>query len=171
MELKTPCYVFDERELLDRTKKIKEVISTWGGRTCYAIKANPFLIPLLIPIVDKFEVCSPGELEICRFYNVPGEKILFSGVVKTKENIQAALEYPVAVVTLESMTHWYLLKECLKELPNEVNVKIMPRLSSGAQFGMEEREIIQIAEEQLVMDNVVLEGIHYFTGTQKKGNK
>ena len=76
--LKTPCYVFDEKELRFRVGKIRDIISEWGGKTCYAIKANPFLIPYLLPIVDKFEVCSPGELEICRNYEVPGEKILFS---------------------------------------------------------------------------------------------
>ncbi len=53
-------------------------------------------------MVDKFEVCFPRELEICRKYYISGEKILFSEVVKTKENIEKALEYPVDVITLES---------------------------------------------------------------------
>ena len=169
--LKTPCYVFDEKELKCRVGRIKDIISGWGGKTCFAIKANPFLIPYLLPVVDKFEVCSPGELEICRNHGVPGENILFSGVVKTKKDIQTALEYPADVITLESLTHWELLKECLEECPNVSNVKIMPRLSSGAQFGMEEEQIFQIAKEQQDMENITLEGIHYFTGTQKKGNK
>ena len=170
-ELKTPCYVFDEKELIYRVNRIRDIISVWGGKTCFAIKANPFLIPYLLPVVDKFEVCSPGELEICRNYGVPGENILFSGVVKTKKDIQTALQYPVDVITLESLTHWELLKECLDESSKVLRVKIMPRLSSGAQFGMEEEQIYQIVEEQLGIDNVILEGIHYFTGTQKKGNK
>lgn len=169
--MKIPCYVFDEAELKSRVQKIKDMICQWGGKTCFAIKANPFLIPSLMPIVDKFEVCSPGELEICRNYKVPGKQVLFSGVVKTKKDIETALKYPVDVITLESMTHWLLLKECLQECPDVSQVKILPRLSNGAQFGMEEEQVLQIVEEQQSMEQVYLEGIHYFTGTQKKGKQ
>lgn len=174
-ELKTPFYLFDENECIDRVCKIKNVVTSWGGKLCYAIKANPFLISSLLPFVDKFEVCSPGELEICRKYQVPGEKILFSGVVKTKDNIEKALEYPVDVLTLESVHQWNLLKECMAELnvmgEEKSRIKIMPRLSNGAQFGMEEKQLLQIIEESKTMKNVKVEGIHYFTGTQKKGNQ
>ncbi len=174
-ELKTPYYLFDETECIGRAQRIKQEVTAWGGKICYAIKANPFLVPSLLPVIDKFEVCSPGELEICRKYQVPGEKILFSGVVKTKENIAKALEYPVDVITLESMQHWELLKECTgkscTEQEQTQKIKIMPRLSSGAQFGMEEEQLLQIIEESKTLENVSVEGIHYFTGTQKKGNK
>ncbi len=181
-EITTPCYLLDEGECISRTQKVKKEIEAWGGKICFAIKANPFLIPSLLPVVDKFEVCSPGELEICRKYHVPGEKILFSGVVKTKENIEKALSYPVDVITLESLRHWELLKECLFDMKEESDcqygekrrkrmIKIMPRLSSGAQFGMEQNQLFQIIEEQKSLENVFVEGIHYFTGTQKRGNK
>lgn len=173
-ELPTPCYLFDEAECVNRATTIKRAVNEWGGRICYAIKANPFLIPTLLPIVDKFEVCSPGELEICRKYGVPGEKILFSGIVKTKNDIKAAVAYPVKVITLESLHHWELLQAVLKEYSDAgktVNVRIMPRLSSGAQFGMEEPEICKVLEECRNMQGIAVEGIHYFTGTQKKGRQ
>lgn len=172
-KLPTPCYIFDEAECVERAQKIKQEVNAFGGKLCYAIKANPFLIPSLLPVVDKFEVCSPGELEICRKYGVPGEKILFSGVVKAKTDIQKAVAYPVQVITLESLRHWNLLKEVLAEAaPGTLRtIRIMPRLSSGAQFGMEREEIRQVIEEQQVCPDVVVEGIHYFTGTQKKGKK
>lgn len=171
--LKTPCYLFDEKECRERTRKTKHEISAFGGKICYAIKANPFLVPILINEVDKFEVCSPGELEICRHYQVPGEQILFSGVVKSKDDIKAALNYKVNVITLESLAQWETLKECLRsqKLCQGGKVKIMPRLSNGAQFGMEEEQIWKIFEEQKNIEEVQIEGLHYFTGTQKKGNK
>lgn len=169
---KTPYYLLDEAECINRTKCIKKEITAWGGKICYAIKANPFLIPSLLHVVDKFEVCSPGELQICKKYGVPGNMILFSGVVKTKQDITEALAYPVDVITLESLTHWKYLKECLNESTKEIEiVRIMPRLSNGAQFGMEEEQIYSVLEEQKTMEQIKVEGIHYFTGTQKKGNK
>lgn len=173
-QLQTPCYVFDEAECVERALKTRQEVRKWGGKLCYAIKANPFLIPVLIPVADKFEVCSPGELEICRKYKVPGEKILFSGVVKSKEDIRKALRYPVDVITLESYQHWKLLKEVLEEETSEREftvVKIMPRLSSGAQFGMESSVISNILQECKKLKHVQVEGLHYFTGTQKKGRQ
>lgn len=173
-QLQTPCYVFDEAACVDRAIRIRREVGKWGGKLCFAIKANPFLIPVLIPVVDKFEVCSPGELEICRKYKVPGGKILFSGVVKTREDMEKALAYPVEVITLESVHHWELLKDALKEgLSDETDrcVKVMPRLSSGAQFGMEPSQMEHILMEAADMKNIRVEGIHYFTGTQKKGKQ
>lgn len=172
-QLSTPCYVFDEEECVSRVTMIKQTVESWGGKLCFAIKANPFLIPTLLPLVDKFEVCSPGELEICRKYQVPGEKILFSGVVKTEADIRKALSYPVGVITLESKQHWKLLKQVLAEdaVTCGDGVRIMPRLSSGAQFGMERGEIRNIMEECREMSAVSIEGLHYFTGTQKKGKQ
>lgn len=173
-QLRTPCYVFDEAACVDRAIRIRQEVGKWRGKLCFAIKANPFLIPALIPVVDKFEVCSPGELEICRKYKVPGGKILFSGVVKTREDMEKALAYPVDVITLESVHHWQLLKDALKEgLSDETDrcVKVMPRLSSGAQFGMEPSQMEHILMEAADMKNIRVEGIHYFTGTQKKGKQ
>lgn len=172
-QLTTPFYVFDEEECVSRVKMIKQAVESWGGKLCFAIKANPFLIPVLLPLVDKFEVCSPGELEICRKYQVPGEKILFSGVVKTEADIRKALSYPVGVITLESKQHWELLKHVLAEEAADHNnmVRIMPRLSSGAQFGMERDEVRSIMEECRKLPNVRIDGLHYFTGTQKKGKQ
>lgn len=172
-QLATPFYVFDEEECVNRVTMIKQAVESWGGKLCFAIKANPFLIPILLPLIDKFEVCSPGELEICRKYQVPGEKILFSGVVKTKADIRKALAYPAGVITLESKQHWELLKHVLAEeaADHSNTVRIMPRLSSGAQFGMERGEIRSIMEECRNLGNVRVEGLHYFTGTQKKGKQ
>ena len=55
-KLPTPCYIFDETECVKRAEKIKQEVNACGGKLCYAIKANPFLIPGLLPVVDKFEV-------------------------------------------------------------------------------------------------------------------
>lgn len=167
--LQTPCYFFDEEELLERVRQIREALKICGSRLCFAIKANPFLIPILDSVIEKYEVCSPGELEICREYGIAGEKIIFSGVVKSYEDIKTALEYPVGVITIESRRHWQLLKECAAKTGREAQV--MLRLTSGAQFGMEEDALWEIADEIAVSSQITLCGIHFFAGTQRKGQK
>ena len=61
----TPAFVFDTAALKKRVAQIKEIV----GETvslCYSMKANPFFVPAMITCVDKLEVCSPGELTICK---------------------------------------------------------------------------------------------------------
>ena len=168
-ELKTPYYIFDKDEVVYRAQKIQSILDKFQGRLCYAIKANPFLVPYLDSFLSKYEVCSPGELEICRHYHISGEKIVFSGVVKSYEDMVNALNYPVDVITIESLRHWELLKEAV--INTGKSAKVLLRLTSGAQFGMEEEDIRKILKEKNELSGIEFEGIHYFTGTQKKGAK
>ena len=167
--LQTPCYIFDEEELAGRAQQTKEALASCGAELCFAVKANPFLIPLLDPVIGKYEVCSPGELEICRKYGVVGEKIIFSGVVKSYEDMKTALDYPVDVITIESARHWQLLKTCV--VTTGKKAKVLLRLTSGAQFGMEEQTVHTVMEEIQLMPDITFAGIHFFAGTQRKGSK
>lgn len=161
----TPCYIFDLDVLESRMELLGNAKAS-NSKLCYAMKANPFLIEPMNNAVDYFEVCSPGELRICKEAGIAPEKIVFSGVNKGKEEIAEAIRYGVGVVTLESMTQYRHVKECVAELGRIV--RIMPRLTNGGQFGMEKRELEQIIIDSRSCSMLELAGIHYFTGTQKK---
>jgi len=161
----TPCYIAD-LDILD--KHVKRVLEIGDGHIdfCYAMKANPFLVERMDKYIGKIEVCSPGELSICIKNGIPGEDIVFSGVNKTYADIKTAIEYGVDLVTLESVKHFNIVRDyCSK---NNVSVRVMPRLSSGAQFGMSEKELTDIIKNREEYPYLDIVGIHYFTGTQKK---
>ncbi|MDO4332439.1 MAG: alanine racemase [Eubacteriales bacterium] len=162
---KTPCYVFDLDVLNSRMELLGNVKAS-NSKICYAMKANPFLIEPMEAAVDYFEVCSPGELEICKEARIAPEKIVFSGVNKRKEEIAEAIRYGVGIVTLESLAQFQYVKECAGEFHRIVS--IMPRLTGGGQFGMEKSELEQIIVESRNSPMLEVAGIHYFTGTQKK---
>lgn len=164
-KIEPPCFVFDEDILCDRIKALQARLPE-NAELCYAIKANPFLIRPMDQIMGKYEVCSPGELEICQKYHVAPEKIVFSGVNKRKEEIAEALRYGVGVVTLESMQQYRYVKELAVQSGEKV--RVIPRLTSGAQFGINAEEIEQIVCECLDSPFITVAGVHYFTGTQKK---
>ncbi|HAG68618.1 MAG TPA: diaminopimelate decarboxylase [Lachnospiraceae bacterium] len=167
----TPVYIFDEDELNLRVERIYKILNDGLSRNkialCYSVKANPFLIPSLLKgsVVDKLEVCSPGELEICRNYSVPGEMIIYSGVRKEEEDITEALSYGADIVTAESLRHFELIRRTAKKLDKEV--KVLLRLSSKSQFGMSAEDIEEILENRSGDPLVSVEGIHYFAGTQR----
>ncbi|WP_243108375.1 diaminopimelate decarboxylase family protein [Butyrivibrio sp. X503] len=145
---------------------IREKYTSDDLRFCYAIKANPFLIPYIDKLVDHFEVCSWGELKICMHYKVDPDKIILSGVNKESGMISDALGYGVRVFTAESM-HQY--DEIVRQVEKtDIQIRLLPRLSNGAQFGMDEHCIEEIIKNRDNHPSVNIFGIHYFTGTQKK---
>ncbi len=164
-EYGTPLYVFDEDELISRVRNIKGIMGNIP--LCYSIKANPFLIPALIGEVDRFEVCSPGELAICKEMSVPPEMIIYSGVHKDLWDIEEAIGYGTGILTAESVKHFELICEAAKEAGKKVDVIL--RLTSGNQFGMSIEDIESILKKP--DPNVNIKGIHYFAGTVRKSAK
>src|ERR1019366_5527815 len=62
---------------------------------CYAMKANSNLsvLRVLARLGSSFDIVSGGELDRLGRIGVPGDRIVFSGVGKTREEIRAALRY------------------------------------------------------------------------------
>ena len=166
----TPMYVFDAGVLKKRVNYLKEMLPD-NVSLCYAIKANNFIVKELNDIIDRFEVCSPGELSVCRELDVPTEKIIFSGVYKTPSVIYELMEedVPMGIYSIESMVQYKLLIEAASKYGRSITV--MPRLTSGNQFGMTKDEVKTIIAEVKEMPNVTVEGIQFFSGTQKNSLK
>lgn len=166
-EYRGPFYLFDINSLYDWCDEVTSVFPD-GVNLCYAIKANAFLLPYMNAKLNHFEVCSPGEYSICQKYDISSEKIIFSGVVKYKENIEAVLDGGFnGTITLESKKHFELLKEVAIE-QNVEHVKVLPRLSSGNKFGMSKEDILDIINECKDSSVYEITGIQFFSGTQKK---
>ncbi|MCR4754438.1 MAG: diaminopimelate decarboxylase [Lachnospiraceae bacterium] len=165
----TPCYIFDKDELDVHVDKICNLVTDRAGNKinlCYAMKANAMITEIMSKKVRHIEVCSPGEFEICKALNIPGEKIILSGVNKTADNIKDAIEYGVDIITLESVKHYNLVKDMTKS--SRTGVTVLPRLSGGAQFGMSEEEVEFVISDSKNIPEIDVIGIHFFTGTQKK---
>lgn len=173
-EYGSPCFVFDADELVNRVNSIRELLMSVRSDSenqidlCYAVKANPFLISVLEDLVDKFEVCSPGELEIVKYYSVSSSKIVYSGVNKGEKDIKEALDYGVSIITAESIRHFELIMKEAGKRDNEVRVIL--RLTSGNQFGMSVNDIRSILDK-MPYKNIRIDGIHYYAATQRNNPK
>ena len=164
-EYGTPSFVFDTKALKNRMAAVKEIVGE-KVHLCYSIKANPFLIPTMLECVEKLEVCSPGELCICERLEVPKERIIYSGVSKREVDIKDALEYGADVYTAESIGQVKRLNA--EALKREVVIPVILRLSAGSQFGMSKEDLCEVIENRKNYTGIVIEGIHYFAGTQRK---
>ena len=178
----TPFYLYDISELKSRVDMMKKHLPDIG--LCYAMKASPILAGFITDYVDRLEVCSPGEYEICIRDGISPDKLLVSGVNKTRESINRILELGGAegLFTIESPEHFEILEECYKgyieliekfdsldEVPRKMGCYI--RLTSGNQFGVDKATLEDICDKVINSKYLKLVGIHYFSGTQKSMKK
>lgn len=162
----TPSYIFDTDELCARIDAMQQILGC-GVTVCYAMKANPFLISVLDKKLDKFEVCSPGEFAICEKEGINREKIVLSGVNKEKKDILYTMKTgAVGIYTVESLNQLELINSCAVECG--IKVKVLIRVTSGNQFGINERQVYEIADRKDELKGIIIEGIQCYSGTQKK---
>ena len=165
----TPLYVFDINVLRRRIAYLRNSLP--GVRLCFAVKANPFLLQELRGFADRFEVCSPGEAEICNRAHIPAAQQVISGVYKTPSVMEKMIAQGNGprLFTVESVRQVRLLSGLAEQYRKPINVLL--RLTSGNQFGMEEQEIVQLVQEREEYPLVCIRGIQFFSGTQKTSLK
>lgn len=163
--VKTPCFVFDTASLLKRISYLKSKFSK-NINLVYAVKANTFIAKELEQNVERYEICSFGEFDICNKLNISHKKMIISGVYKDKKQIENMISNydDILKYTIESMTQFELLSKLAKKYNRHINVLI--RLTSGNQFGVNEEDFKTIIKKH-DSSLITIDGIEYFSGTQK----
>lgn len=91
----TPAYVYSRKAIADTFDELKSGLGHLPHLVCFAVKANGNLsiLKLLAQRGCGFDIVSGGELEHLRRIGVRGDRIVFSGVGKTREEIREGLAY------------------------------------------------------------------------------
>jgi diaminopimelate decarboxylase len=100
----TPCYVYSGGSILEHFRAYDEAFGITPHTVCYAVKANSNL-SLLRMLADEgagFDIVSGGELFRVRRAGGNPARIVFSGVGKTAEEINAALDAGIHSFNCES---------------------------------------------------------------------
>ena len=167
-EYKTPLFIYDIDELNNRVNYVKKSMPN-DIKIVYAIKANTFVVKEINSLVDKFEICSPGEFDICNNLNIDYKKMVISGVNKDEKFIEKLISnYDIDRYTIESLEHYNILSKLSKKYSKKINVLI--RLTSGNQFGVSENDFKYIIKNY-DKDYLNIVGLEYFSGTQKHMNR
>src|SRR5262249_49596181 len=91
----TPAYVYSRAAIDDAQAELHRGLGSLPHTLCFAVKSNGNLAILkhVAKAGNGFDIVSGGELEILRTIGVRGDRIVFSGVGKTREEIREALQY------------------------------------------------------------------------------
>lgn len=162
-------YTFDISVLKKRIAYLRKVLPE-NIDLCYAVKANTFIIGEIIDCVERFEICSPGESEICDKLNVPKNKTVISGLYKTPSFTEELIKNTTGrIYTIESLLQYDMINEYAKKYNNHVDILL--RLTNDSQFGMNREDIENIIVHRNEHEYTDILGIQFFSGTQKTSVK
>jgi diaminopimelate decarboxylase len=126
----TPFYVYSIATLLRHYALFDEALAGMDHLVCYAMKAagNQAILKTLAQAGAGMDVVSQGEYLRARAAGVPGEKIVFSGVGKTAEEMRVALEGGIRQFNVESEPELELLNDVALSLGKvaPITVRVNP---------------------------------------------
>ena len=114
----TPFYCYSAATLTRHYQLFKEALSPLPNLVCFAIKSlsNVAVLKLLGDLGAGMDVVSIGEYLRAKAAGVPGDRIVFSGVGKTREEMRIALEGGIRQFNVESEPEMRALSEVAAEM-------------------------------------------------------
>ena len=127
-EVGTPVYVYSAATLRRHYTVFVDAFRKAGvePKVCFAVKANSNLavIALLGSLGAGADVVSEGELRRALAAGIPPERIVFSGVGKTADELRFALETGIHEINVESESELRLLSKVADELGRDAEIAI-----------------------------------------------
>src|SRR3984957_14649525 len=177
----TPRYVYSRAAILDRFQAYDRAFDGVPHKVCYAVKANSNLsiLRLLAEAGAGFDIVSGGELFRVLKAGADPETIIFSGVGKTSQEIDYALEQHIKSFNCESEPELALIdslaarrgiqaRVALRVNP-DVDAATHPYISTGLRdhkFGIDIVDAEAIYERARALPNLSLEGVSCHIGSQ-----
>ena len=180
-EVGTPFYCYSSETLTHHYKVFEDALAGLDSLICYAVKANSNLavIGTLARLGAGADVVSAGEMRRALKAGVAPEKIVFSGVGKTADELDQALAAGILQINVESETEL----ECLQRVAQargcraSVALRINPnidamtheKISTGRRqdkFGIEWNRAGEVCRRAAAMSNIALGGLAQHIGSQ-----
>ncbi|WP_406721435.1 MULTISPECIES: diaminopimelate decarboxylase [Thioclava] len=126
----TPVYIYSAATLERHFKLFQEALGWTDHLICFAIKSNSNLavLKLLGDLGAGMDVVSGGEYRRAKAAGVPGERIVFSGVGKTREEIALVLDGGIRQFNVESEPELLAISEiaAAKGLKAPIALRVNP---------------------------------------------
>ena len=134
-EVGTPVYVYSTATFTRHYKVFAENFSDTEALIAYSVKANSNIAVLatLAKLGAGADVVSGGELKRALIAGIPAKKIVFSGVGKTREEMEDALTAGIRVFNVESLPELRILNEIALSMGKKAPVafRVNPDVTAG----------------------------------------
>ena len=179
-EYGSPAFIYSSKAINDNFQSYQSEIRE-GDLICYAVKANSNLhiLKLLSDLGSGFDVVSGNELKRCLLAGADKNKIVFSGVAKTEEEIILAIENDILSINIESYGEFERILEVSKELNKKVNcaLRVNPDIAIGShkyiqtgsktsKFGLDKESVLKISSQCEIDGPIKLTSVASHIGSQ-----
>jgi diaminopimelate decarboxylase len=180
-QLGTPLYVYSRALIEENYRRFDKAFSPVPHLVCYAAKANSNLTILncLASLGAGADVVSGGELRAALESGFPPDRIVFSGVGKTDDEIRAGVAADVLAMNAESERELERIDALAKELGRtarvalrvnpDIDPKSHPYISTGLahnKFGVAIGDALEIFRRARRLHHVIMAGVQAHIGSQ-----
>jgi diaminopimelate decarboxylase len=180
-EVGTPFYCYSTATLTRHYKVFAGAFADVDALVCYAMKANSnqAVLRTLALLGSGADVVSGGELKRARAAGIPADKIMFSGVGKTAQELALAVDEGILCINVESEPELALLSEiaAAKGARAHVSVRVNPdidakthhKIATGKaenKFGIPISRARQVYAQAAKLPGLAVAGVDMHIGSQ-----
>lgn len=177
----TPCYVYSYATLRQHFAVFDEAFAEVPHVVCFSAKSNSNLaiLNLIGSLGGGVDIVSGGELFRARRAGIPAERIVYSGVGKTEEEIDYALNEGILMFNIESQQELEAINERARTVGRkarialrvnpDVDPKTHPYISTGMKknkFGIDINTAIKAYEQARNLEGIEIQGVDCHIGSQ-----
>ncbi|AMK28789.1 diaminopimelate decarboxylase [Pseudomonas mosselii] len=177
----TPTYVYSRAHIEAQYRSYTDALQGVEHLVCFAVKANSNLgvLNLLARLGAGFDIVSGGELERVLAAGGRADRVVFSGVGKTRDDMRRALEVGVHCFNVESTDELERLQVVAAEMGKTapVSLRVNPDVDAGTHpyisTGLKENKFgIAIADAEAIyvraaqLPNLDVVGVDCHIGSQ-----
>ncbi len=177
----TPLFVYSRASMLEALAAYQRGLAGRSYQICYAMKANSTLgiLQTLVRAGCGLDIVSGGELERALGAGVQPDKVIFSGVGKTRAEMRRALEVGIGCFNVESRAELDVLDEVARSmgLRAPVSVRVNPNVDAqthpyistglkGNKFGIAHEDVVATYRHAAACAGLRVVGIDCHIGSQ-----
>lgn len=180
-EVGTPFYCYSRSALTERYQAFNEAFAGVPHLLCFAMKtnSNQAVLTTLAQLGAGMDVVSGGEIMRAKAAGVPGERIVFSGVGKTRAEMALALREGILCFNVESEPELEALSEIASSMGVEarISVRVNPdvdalthaKISTGTyanKFGIPISDALRVYARAAALPHIRVTGVDMHIGSQ-----
>ena len=177
----TPCYIYSENQIKENYTKFVNTFKKINPLICFAAKSNSnlYILRSLGKLGAGTDVVSAGELLKALKAGIKANKIVFSGVGKTEEELKIAINKKILLINCESESEAKIINKIGKKSNKKISIgfrlnpnidaKTHKKISTGKadnKFGVSIKNFSVFLEEIKKLKNVKLEALSVHIGSQ-----
>lgn len=177
----TPVYVYSASAIRERYTALDEGFGDYPHRIHYALKANSTIAiaRLIQTLGGRVDANSGGEIEVARRAGFEADDIVFTGVGKSRAELELAVGLGIHAVNAESRGELERVNQIARGLGVRARVAVrlnpdvaagtLPQISTGQlshKFGIPVDQAREVCEWAAAQKGLRLVGVHVHIGSQ-----